>query len=619
MINHLKQRGIRHRSLSPEIKSLTCVNATPIAKYVISAEFDNHVGAQVKHQIPRKIPGFKENLGALAELMIPSNSEHSPESYSVFVLYKDVSNKYRLLPDTDRDTIEETQIGFQNMHINSINTIFEKESHDDDTLFFFNVTRSIESPENPRGRTIRSIAVGTPLRNFILLKHIITATIFLYSQDPQMGHLIALFNVVNSTDISLWRNYLTANPFLYNILSLNYEFGNSIILAHFKNIQSKDVTSQSIQYKKGVLQYYSNYDISSFPQDSILTKIPFNFSLCSHPTDIITDINVSEAILRFLNSLSTNLNRVNYKNFKIIIHSSQRTDFLTSFILTLSNFLNGFQKSHFHNDQILYFPLIELYNWEQLLDFDRHTKNTKIIGTNNAILKEYSDFYDFYYDLDSFEMSISPELEQHNQVSSKTHDFIELTESLLIEKHDYTTVKISFHRSNIYEIIKILNREDSDQAELNLRDYYLSKNKNIVIFEEFFEFKTITLIDTLHKLTEIFSNEFFTLEDIDGLNGYYDFIIGYVTTAVKGRLEMFLYLLEIFPVDITSPKDLVYDADLETCDGLLNAVFRPIIFRNVELQSKVLKLYHLLKHCPLSMILENRLNPFLSVMLEEKS
>lgn len=581
------------------------VGSMPIAKYVLAAEFDNSIGAVVKQQIPRKIPGFKQHLGSLGELMIPQGSEHTEQGYSVFVLYKDSANKYRLLPDMEKDLADETSLRLNHMTMNSINTIFEREPSDSDILFFFNVTVSIPFDADARGRIIRSIAVGTPLRNFFLFKHLITATILSYVNDPQVSHLVNLFNVMNCTDISLWSKYLAANGHLHNLLALNYDFSNSIILAHFKNIKSKDVSSQSIKYTNGVLQYYTSYDQPS----GILTKIPFNFSLCSHPSDINTDMNVCAPILKFLHSFSGVLNKVDYKNFNIVIYSSARTDILTSFILTLSNFLNGFNKPYFHNDQILYFPLVDLYNWEKILEFDHHTKNTKIIGTNNLILKDSTDFYDFFYDLDTEELHTSPDVDQHGVSVPKTHDFMELTQHLLTERHDYNTVRISLQRFNVWEILKILTRDDSEQ-ELNLRDYYLSRNKNVVIFDELFEFKTIILIDTLRR--------FLAETDHEELRQCYKIFKEYISIAVKGRMEMFLYLLEIFPNDVNGPRDLLFDINmkLDAYSPVMNELFKPVMYP--DLQQSALSLYRLVKESTLHMVLEHRLNPFIKLMLEEK-
>lgn len=610
------------RALSPEIRNqLTCVSQSPIAKYVLGAEFDNRIGAVVKHQIPRKIPGFKDQLGSLAELMIPSSSEHVEYSYSVFVLYKDSSNVYRLLPDSEKDMVEEDSLRLDNLQLGSINTIYEPVSHDDDMLFFFNITHSVESSQNERGRAIRSIAIGTPLRNFFLFKHLITATVQSYILDPQLSHLTALFNIVNSTDISLWNNYMGCNAHLHNVLALNYEFNNTIILSYLKSLKEDSSNTPKAKYKNGVLQFFSSYDVTSLsPQDSILAKIPFNFDLTKHPSDIITDLNVSSHILKFLYILSSHLNKVDYKNFNIVIYSNQSSDVLTSFILTLSNFLNGFDKSYFHNDKILYFPLIELVNWEELLKFNEHTKNTKIIGTNNIILKDYDNFFDFFYNLDSSEITVSGSLDIHPVAFPKTADFMELIQKLLLEKHDYNTVRISLQRFNIWEILKILARNETEQNELNLRDYYLTRNKNIVIFDEFFDFKITRLLDILNQFVKHIQSNDYSEEAISQYLYFYSFFTDFVTSAIKGRLEMFLYMCEIFPCFVESPHDLLFDMSKHfgTDKNLLSLLFKPIMIQNQALQSRILELYQTLKKSSLTIILEHRLNPFVRILLEEK-
>ncbi|CDR37358.1 CYFA0S01e09956g1_1 [Cyberlindnera fabianii] len=607
---------------SPDKRQLNCVPGAPLVKYVLSAEFDVKIGAVVKHQVPRKIPGFKEHLGTLGELMIPSSSEHNENSYSVFILYKDSSGMYRLLPDSDVDMVEEGVFGLQRMNINEMSTIFEKTTHDDDTLFFFTVTRSVESTKNERGRVIKSISVGTPLRNFVIFKHLITLTIDLYINDGNLSHLVSLFNVINSTDVSMWRSYITANSHLYNLLSLDYDFNNRIFLTHFKNMKTKDVnTKQPVKYKNGVLQYFPQYDVSASPEHAVMSKIPLNLPLNIHPTDITTDLKLTNLILKFLHELSSQLNRINYRNLNIVIYSSENVDVLSAFIMVLSNFLNGFNKTYFHNDRILYFPLIDLYNWEKVLDYNTQTKNTKIIGTNNIILKENTEFYDFFYDLDTSSIGLSERLETLDHPLEKTHDFLELTDTLLQQQHDYNTVRVSLQRFNLWEIIRILKRSDTDQSEVNLKDYYLSRNKNVVLFDEFFEYKTIQLIEVINELVQLLITPFSSLTsvDIDVLKRCYDFIYSYISsTTVKGRIEMFLYLLEIFPTNIKSPSDLIFDSEHSLIDQrLISDVFKPLLYGDVQIQRRVAKVYSVLSKSMLRVVLEQRLDLFVMTMLEE--
>lgn len=587
-----------------------------LAKFILSAEFDNRSGSLIRHQIPKKIPGSKEYLSHLGELMIPNNSEHSrKEDFSLFILYKDLSGKYQLFQDDYEETVVGEDLGFQHMSLNEINTIFENKSHDDDILFFYTVTKTIEDSTDDRGAKIRSIAVGTPIPNFVVFKHLLTITIQNFIMDNQLSHLISLFNTINGIDITLWRNFGQQHSRLQQLLSLNFDLSSQLIFPKLKQLLlSNDIQTDGIRYKSGSLQYYSTHIIED-PTDRILSRIPINMSLTSPQLTVQSDLNLTFSILQFLHKLADKINSTEYKNFNIVIYSESNTDQLCQFVLSLSNFFNGFNKAYFNNDKILYFPLIDLYNFDTLIKYDSKFHNTKIVGTNNIIIKENIEFYDFWYDLSTEELIMNDQkLEIFDVTISKTQDFMDLTKALLNGHHDFNTTLVTMQRFNLWEIIKILKRDDSE-SEVNLKDYYLKRNKNLILFDWFFEFKIIRLIDTLSQFfIEISKDEF----DVDLICEYLDYMIQFLIGNVKGHLETFIHTVEIFPIGVKKMYDLIYfgDDNEEQKSGF-NFLFKGILFDDIKLQSKVLRLYKLLSNSDLSLIIDKKLNVTLMISLEE--
>jgi len=648
---------IRHYQsfASPEkFPSFTLKEAT-LAKFVLAAEFDNKVGSIIRHQIPRKIPGFKENLANLGELLIPSNSEHfQNEDFAIVILYKDPKGKYQLLPDENSEFIDDETLGFQHMRLNDINTIFENKNHDDDVLFFYTVTKKIEDSNDERGAKIRSISVGTPLRNFIVFKHLITITVQNYIIDGQLSHLLSLFNTINSIDISLWRRFCQESSSLQNLLTLNLELNNKFIFKRLKKLLVTGSQPEGLRYKSGTLSYYSTYTPQD-PKDEIMNKIPLHFPLFTPPSVIPSELNLTSKILKFLHHLSIKLNSTNYKNFNIMIYSNlSTTNELCQFILSLSNYFNGFNNSYFHNDKILYFPLIDLYSLDTLLKYNQQYNNTKIIGTNNLIMKDRTDFYDFWYDLSTEELIINKEkLEIFDVTISKTQDFTDLCSILIKQQHDSTTMMSSFQKFVLFEVLKVLKRDDTE-SEDNLKDYFLSRNKNLIFFSWMFEFKIIRLIDTLNQfykqislIDEIetssipsstndinSSSKFIEKISIPIITNCIDFMISFLVGNLQGHLEIFIHIVELFPIKVTSMNDLIYEGDEGDDDdeGVVvnggndgyrlghegfNGLFKPIFIKDEELQEKVIRLYRILNNSEFSAIIDRRLNYFLIIALEE--
>ncbi|CCH43048.1 hypothetical protein BN7_2595 [Wickerhamomyces ciferrii] len=620
--------------ISPKSPAMTLQEARSV-KYVISAEFDNKIGAVVRHQIPKRIPGFKENLPHLGELMIPNHSEHyTKEDYSVFILYKSPNGKYQLLPDDQDEFIPDSSLGLQHISLNEINTIFEYKNHDDDILFFYTVTKKIEDSNDERGGKVRSISVGTPLRNFIIFKHHITIAIQNYMLDNQLSHLLALFNTINSIDLTLYNQFNKSFNDFQKITQLNSEINNRLILPKLREtlLSNDSLDTENIRYKSCSLEQsaiISNQTQTTIedPMDKILTKIPLHLSLTSSSNQIQTDLNLTKLILNFLIKFSTILNLTNYKNFNIMIYSSQSTDQLCQFILSLSKLFNGFNSSYFHNDKILYFPLIDLYNFDSLIEYDKKFQNTKIIGTNNPIMKENPDFYDFWYDLTTFEMipnkSVLRSLEFFEKdVFIKTQDFLDISTNLLKGSHDFTTIFNTYQKFNIYEILKILKRNDinNESSEIDLKDYYLKMNKNLVLFDWIFEYKIIKLIETLEILFKnlIKSPEIWINEKI--LKSL-DIILEFLSSNIKGHLEKFILLIELFPIKIGKIDDLLYQGDDIDEFGNpyngFNCLFQLILNKDSEIRTRVVQLYNILKNSQSSPFIRKRINVFLLMALDE--
>lgn len=534
-----------------------------VIKFLVAAEFDNKKGRIVKNQLPKKIPGFKDNSHLLAELMIPAHIEHSTglsEDFTIFILYKDLqSGKFLLIPKSNDRSETVLPIG------HAINTIFEDEQEveDEEVLFFLSAVKAVKAEDNERGAKIQSVAIGTSLKQFICFKPVLVYTLQNYMNDGNISHLIELFNALNKMDLSTIDKFSNMSQNLFKLLQLDDYF-------RLINQDEKFTTNSATDL------------IKLFPvteNDKILKSIPINFKIIHKDEFLIDQLN-SNKLLQFLETVA---NHQISDSFTMIIYSNKSTDFLSQFILKLSKLSNRFKNQAYNlNNNFLYIPFTDLYNFEELI----HEKDCKykIIGTNNIILKDSKDV-DFFYDLDENIMSCNDG--NRTKVEPNT-ELIQLYRNL--HNQDFTTIITSLKVYLIEEILTSTDSSNDEETELNLIDYFINKKNSFVIFEELFEFHSITVIELINALQET--------KDQNELIKIYSKILSLFKIKNNSNDYYFIYLIEILIG--------------------LNDFFKPIFLKNPTLQKTLIEIYDLFNQIKfINIIISKKLNSMIRKGLDK--
>lgn len=418
-------------------------------KYILSAEFDNKLGAVLKYQYPKSIPGFKPHLQSarttngyqssnLANLMIPDNVERIPNKpdFTVFILYKNsLTQTYDLFPskilNNDSRSIARGEannsILFEKdeMEANSNEMLDNYQDEDlssDDTLFFLNVVNTIIDESNERGAKIQSIAIGTTMRSFIIFKPIIVMTLHYYMTYPKVDRLqllIDCFNMLNSLDLSMLKKVFSKAR-LQNILQsvtdsdaidqiFNDDKINSSRILKWNLNGNSDLFGNKFVTKKQMLtQYFSIFKPVIFPE--FMSQIPIQIDLIRYQS-ISLSLNYNNKILKFLSFLIPEINKLdkNYFSRKLVINSTTSSkDTIAQFVLSLSNLMGGYNNGsaskYYKGHPILFFPYMDISMIDALRSHiepeSDFAQSFVIIGTANPIFKFQPDIWDFYYDLD---------------------------------------------------------------------------------------------------------------------------------------------------------------------------------------------------------------------------
>ncbi|KAH3674236.1 hypothetical protein WICMUC_003478 [Wickerhamomyces mucosus] len=336
-----------------------------------------------------------------------------------------------------------------------------------------------------------------------------------------------------------------------------------------------------------------------------------NYSSSSNHFQI--DQSIISKLLKFLIEILTNLNNLNnLQNLSIFIYSQNSTDYLSQFIIILSQFLNGFQTFNFINSKILYFPLIELINFEKfIMNNDNKGSNFKILGIRNLIFKDFIQYYDFFYDLDSNQLIINNSILQREQeppIVYKNYEILSILQKIQSSNNlnEFTIdslIKI-FQKFNIY---KILNFNDCiDSIQFNLKFYYLKNFNNLIIFEKFFHKNSIILIKLIKNLLIcIDNNQILKLNDIyKELNQ---------SIQLFNDINLFITILKNFPIQIISTNFQLYELinfkNFNDEFEIFNLILKPIFYKSKIPQ--LIKFYQNLN--PFI-----KINEFLTIAIENK-
>ncbi|CCK68848.1 Afi1p KNAG_0B04120 [Huiozyma naganishii CBS 8797] len=392
---------------------------------ILAAEFDNKLGPVVRHQYPEEI-----NLGSLsgdekfpdsgtifdptnhiANLMIPENSERRQliPDFIVFIMYLHKSNySYRLLPEVYDDCSTETT----------------------ECLYFLSIHCAIPDEQNSRGASIKSVAIGTTLRNFILFKPLLIIFLDFYMKREnykiELRILKEFFDLLNSVDLSLVETIHNDIAFQTMVHSLDNEDIVSEIFDNQKSnvlketlqiseIPKQDKYGNSINFHNNFISYqFDTFTTEKLPP--IFTKIPLqaNLKLWSGiETDIDYQRNILPFLLKFIAQLPQHMDADDSDNFtwKVLISSETTKDKLTQSLACLSNPIptllskNGSSYCSLIKRPIVIVPYVDVSMLVSLREYIGKTRPLLlIIGTANPIMKVQEDLWNFYYDMDTGEL-----------------------------------------------------------------------------------------------------------------------------------------------------------------------------------------------------------------------
>ena len=327
-------------------------------EYIISAEFDNILGPIVKYQYPKTIPGFKFSSNGelspdgpqnIASLMIPNNVEKVPgkSDFTTFILYHNkYTQNYQLFPPPTYSnkaseksnvlaTVERKRYSIV-LEEEELESDLTKNKKDDlDTLFFFNVVNTKLDKTNDRGAIIRSLAIGTTLKNYIIFKPILTMTLDYYMSSPRGASLqtvIDLFNIINSVDLSIVTKF-NSNVGMQRILGsiTNQKMINRIFdpnenilktILKLNDLKPIDSFGNKIIFHEQLISYYfTRFHPIALP--TYFKKIPLQINLVkSDPIPIFTNYN--SHILKFLEQFIPLLMKTDMtKNYSCLLYTSR--------------------------------------------------------------------------------------------------------------------------------------------------------------------------------------------------------------------------------------------------------------------------------------------------------
>ncbi|CCD23810.1 Afi1p NDAI_0C01490 [Naumovozyma dairenensis CBS 421] len=506
-------------------------------EFILSAVFDNRLGPTIKYQYPKSIPGFKYPSSSsllspgspnnssnpdeplnLANLMLPNNVEKTPgkADFTVFILYHNkITQTYQLFPPSSK------KIKNAVVHSSANNTPkYDKLKRysilveDDETadkvdalkttaeapLFFINVVNTVLDETNDRGAIIKSLAVGTTLKNFNIFKPLLLMTLHFYMLNPRYSTaqtLIDCFNMLNSLDLSIVQNLHSKDQLQYMFNSIMDQSvlqtlfdpnkGNFKKILKCKIIPHSDEFGNKILFHNETIHYYFDlFKPTILPKH--FSKIPLQVSLIkSDPINI--SLNYSSYVLNFLNQFIPFLQKLDFskgiKPWKLLVTSTNETkSTLSDFIIALSNLVSCFtgkQNNYFMNKHILIFPYMDISIIDALRKFLEPTSefhdSFTIVGTGNPIFQFQTDIWDYYYDMDS---EILYDASNHSNINSNSLEKLTLQQEL---RNSSTSLKKLFAKPYTVTTISSNNSSNHDNLtssnnSINIINHGLQRNKS---------------------------------------------------------------------------------------------------------------------------------------------
>ncbi|KAH3684984.1 hypothetical protein WICPIJ_004016 [Wickerhamomyces pijperi] len=487
-------------TLRTDISSLSSSPIVPLAKhqwlkYILLTESNASNRPVVKHQVPRRIPGFtSNNTHTLADMLMPNlksqrTSTSTEDDFHLVILYKDASNQYSPTPPV---VLEELIMGFSISEETENFTNTDEEEQEDTVLFVYTLTRSYQ---NPQGDIIqRAISFVTTQKWFALLKDAMSEVLDSYLRRPTIDTLLRGLMKMTSNELSL-----PENEFI-------------------------------------------------FP-DSL-----------------------GSSVLTFLEELSKSIQpSQSISNITIIIHTAKQSkELLTNMIMGLSELFNGFRLHELYDGFVEYYPVVDISNFETVINRGFSEPKFKIIGTMNSLIRQFDSSYDFYYDMDSGVMVRSSSLHTKHSMDSTTTSELSLFLSKIDKNISFNQLISCLKSFNIQQLVN-LSKVNSDE-EYSLKTLYLQTTITPVIFEQFFTYKSLEMIEFLSTYLPIITDYDETVQSVNysELSPALNLILKEMKT--KSDALLFVSVLTHFPANNVSYKPTVGTDQV-------SLFFKPLLWR----------------------------------------
>lgn len=382
--------------------------------YVLSGEFDNKYGPVVTCQYPGDIPGFNssrneqeaEDAAVLASLLIPNNVEHctlTEPDCNTFTLYMNQNTaKYQLLPPLGESFLSTDVKGPASLN-------------------FVNLVKTQKDESNSRGAKIRSITLGTTLKDVDIFKPFLTEALVHVLDATNVseieGVLRNCFKALNSLDLNYIERSLYDNPLqqtlccvrrsdsLKRLLNDDTQLGQDVLKV--LDLSSHQEYRKKIQLKDGKLLLNLEGSLFDDRFDTLVEK-PIEMSLFSHgPSHIKTG---NSLVFRFLQKFIPLLGTLpsSLFSFKLIINSHNLPkEQICQFVMNLSHLMGctkqAGQTEYFDGTSALILPYAEVSMIKSIKDYFESCEGTNIfaiVGTANSIFQHHDTLWDYYYDID---------------------------------------------------------------------------------------------------------------------------------------------------------------------------------------------------------------------------
>lgn len=368
-------------------------------EYILFAEFDNKLGSILRCQYPKVIP--IAHAINLASLMIPDNAERYPGrvDFTYFILYwNPISKEYELLPSEQNSIKGEHKI-----------------------LYFINVCNAILDPNNRRGATIQSVALGSHNPDFIKWKPFVTLLLDHIMKDQtnnnteQLQTLLSPFltriNKIDSFN-NIPQRYLT-QQIIQSVNDSVYEqtiIDNLIqpLLKYLPSIQDK--YGNKVTTSHGLIQIFLFSGILPKLSSPMFYKTPICENILNE-SYIHTTIEYSRLALKIIRDVTLVLSHRNDIQAIFIYSNNLEKDSLGQLIFTISFLISGASISRSPSSSNVFpLPYVDISMLETLRDFIGTMRNMNykiIVGVSNPIFKVQEDLYDIFYDIDEEKVQLS--------------------------------------------------------------------------------------------------------------------------------------------------------------------------------------------------------------------